>query len=82
MGSSLYLAAQPDFWYGMARLLDLGNTFDVYNECPAGEQADSIGVLLDWEMVGKDLWLGVSDYDLQINPGEKMRPTEIQLINS
>ncbi len=78
MGTPFYLSAKPEFWYGVARLLDLGNTFDVYNECPTGEQADSLGILLDWEMVAQDLWESVHQYDGEMITQHKNHADEAQ----
>lgn len=55
MGSYLY--ASPSFWSGASRLLDLGNTFDQYNHSQTGKEADSLGILMDWDAVGQDLWI-------------------------
>ncbi|MHB8653279.1 MAG: hypothetical protein ACYDA9_05300 [Terriglobia bacterium] len=81
MGSSVYLSAPPEFWYGMARLLDLGNTFDTYNEVSTGEQADSLGIIWDWEMVSQDLWEGICRYDLETNFAQKHPTEENQLVS-
>lgn len=60
MGSYLY--APPSFLSGAARLLDFGNTYDAYNHTATGNQADSLGLLWDWAVVGNDLWQGVIAY--------------------
>lgn len=57
---SSYLSAYPTFLSGIARILDFGNTFDTYNNTSNGEQADSIGMLWDWSIVGKDLWNSIN----------------------
>jgi hypothetical protein len=59
---SLYLCSPPSFLSGMARIFDFGSTFDQYNEAPTGEQADAIGILWDWSMVGQDLWNSVNTF--------------------
>lgn len=53
---SMYLCSTPTLWSGMARLLDFGNTFDAYNRAANGSEADGLGMLWDWAMVGEDLW--------------------------
>lgn len=78
MGSSLYLVAEPGFLYGVARLLDFGNTFDFYNQCPTAREADSLGVLLDWEMVGQDLWTSVRNYGAETNSPHRNHSEEAQ----
>lgn len=62
MGSYLY--ASPSFLSGAARLLDFGNTYDTYNHAMTGSQADSLGLLWDWALVGNDLWQGVDAYQI------------------
>jgi hypothetical protein len=81
MRFSLYLAAQPNVWYGMARLLDLGNTFDAYNDCETGKQADSLGIFLDWNVVAQDLWAGVESYDSGIIPTTEPIAKESHLVS-
>ena len=58
MGSYLY--ASPSFLSGAARLLDFGNTYEVYNHAVTGSQADALGLLGDWALVGNDLWQGIN----------------------
>ena len=50
-----FLFAQPSVLYGLARLFDLGGTFDVYNESPTPGAADAWALLNDWCHVGQDL---------------------------
>jgi hypothetical protein len=60
---SLYLCSKPSIWSGAARLLDFGNTFDAYNHSATGPQADALGLLWDWAIVGNDLWQSMLDYE-------------------
>lgn len=55
MGSYLY--ASPNFWSGVSRILDLGNTYDQYNHSQTEKEADSVGIFMDWDAVGQDLWV-------------------------
>jgi len=80
MGQSLYLAAQPELLYGVARLLDLGNTFDLYNNCSTGDQADLIGILSDWEIVGQDLWASVYDYEGETNLSNRIHGEQTPIV--
>jgi hypothetical protein len=50
-----YLFAHPSFLYGIARSLDLGGTFDAYNESLTPNEADGRAIASDWLAVGKDL---------------------------
>jgi hypothetical protein len=54
MGSD-FLFAMPSFMSGAARCLDLGATFDGYNESPTPEMADARALFADWHEVGTDL---------------------------
>ena len=50
-----FLYAKPSFCEGAARILDFGNTLNVYNTSPTGEIADEIAIGMDWAVVGKDI---------------------------
>jgi len=50
-----FLFAMPSFWSGVARTLDLGSTFDSYNESRTPQEADSRALHADWKAVGHDL---------------------------
>jgi hypothetical protein len=50
-----YLFAKPNFIGGMARLLDLGSTLNVYNDSPSEEIADMKALKSDWMAVGNDM---------------------------
>lgn len=50
-----FLFAQPSFLSGMARVLDMGATFDEYNDSPTEQYADSIAILNDFRAVGGDM---------------------------
>jgi hypothetical protein len=49
------LFARPSFLSGVARVLDLGGTFDGYNHRESEEDADLRALLGDWAAVGADL---------------------------
>lgn len=49
------LFAIPSFITGMAKVLDIGATFDVYNEDATSREADYWSMLSDWYAVGDDL---------------------------
>ena len=50
-----YLFARPSFVGGMARVLDLGSTLNVYNDSNSAEEADEKALYSDTLMVGEDL---------------------------
>jgi hypothetical protein len=74
---SLYLSANPGPWSGVARIFDFGNTFDAYNNAATGEEADGIGLLWDWAMVGKDLWNAVSMHETKLKSSELRAESEV-----
>lgn len=50
------LYALPSVWSGVARLVDLGGTFDSYNYAASDEDADARAIASDWAHVGRDLY--------------------------
>ena len=54
-GFSLF--AQPSFFEGMARLLDINGSLNSCNDSKTTEEADYRAILSDWEYVGFDLLL-------------------------
>jgi hypothetical protein len=49
------LYAKPSFHEGLARVLDIGATFDAYNDSPSPGEADYVATVSDWYAVGADL---------------------------
>ena len=47
----------PSFMDGMARTLDIGGTFDLYDEdeFDSPEEADGAALYSDWTMIGQDI---------------------------
>ena len=60
------LFARPSFFGGMARLLDFGNTLNVYNGHKSPGKADYFAIKSDFCAVGQDIQSAVSGF------GEKM----------
>jgi len=60
---SMLLFAMPSFTGGAARVLDLGGTFDVYNESLNAAEADQRALLSDWQQVGIDLNCAMEIFD-------------------
>ena len=54
MGSD-FLFAMPSTLSGISRTLDLGGTFDSYNESSTGLEADAKALFADWNSVGDSL---------------------------
>lgn len=61
MSDKYFLFAQPSFLEGMARVLDLGNTLNVYNDSPTEKIADARAIFSDWSMVGQDIEQAISE---------------------
>jgi hypothetical protein len=76
---SLFLCAPPSALSGAGRLLDFGNTFDAYNRAETGAQADAIGILWDWAMVGGSLWQALSEYEASTKPSEVGTESEVEM---
>ena len=57
------LFAEPSFTEGMARVLDLGNTLQIYNVSETENQADIEALRNDWRAVGNDLKISISQYE-------------------
>lgn len=58
-----YLLARPSFLEGMARVLDLGGSLQVYNYSKDEEEADANAIYQDWLAVGEDLRFAVRQYE-------------------
>jgi hypothetical protein len=59
---STFLFAQPSFIEGVARLIDFGNTLQIYNTSLSGEQADALALAADWQVVGDDLEKAILEF--------------------
>lgn len=57
-----FLAADPSWLTGMARLGDLYGVFDSYNKSVNESMADSRGLFSDWSMVGQDLLVAAARF--------------------
>jgi hypothetical protein len=61
--SSTFLFSMPSFFRGAARALDMGSTFDVYNESDSEEDADVLALSMDWLQVGDDIIDAMEKYE-------------------
>jgi len=50
-----FLYAHPRGIFGIARFLDLGSSFDAYNESSCEADADAKAIWADWSAVGDDI---------------------------
>lgn len=58
-----FLYARPSFVEGVARLIDFGNTLQVYNSSLSSEQADFLALASDWYVIGDDLREAMDHYN-------------------
>lgn len=57
-----FLFAEPDFIGGVARILDLGGTLNVYNDSPNDRIADTRAMHLDWKAVRADMIAAIKEH--------------------
>ncbi|NES96941.1 MAG: hypothetical protein F6K32_17225 [Desertifilum sp. SIO1I2] len=57
-----FLYARPSLFEGVARLIDFGNTLQVYNSSLSPEQADFLALASDWYVVGEDIKEAMNQY--------------------
>ena len=53
------LYSEPSFLEGLGRVLDIGGTFDEYNESLTPDEADQLAIASDWYAVGADLYRSI-----------------------
>jgi len=58
-----YLFANPSFFRGMARVLDLGGTLQIYNKYETANEADYAAILSDWQVIGNDIKISIQNYE-------------------
>lgn len=58
-----YLFAEPSYIEGMARILDLASTQQVYNTSESDCEADLKALSNDWLAVGDDLRTAITKYE-------------------
>jgi hypothetical protein len=60
---STFLFARPSFTEGVARIMDLGATMQVYNNSKTEKEADLKALKKDWEAVGVDIFCAIKSYE-------------------
>lgn len=60
---STFLFACPSFIEGIARVMDLGATMQVYNDSKTEKEADFNALKKDWEAVGEDVVFAAKQYE-------------------
>jgi hypothetical protein len=61
------LYSQPSFTAGLGRVLDVGGTFDAYNESASATEADQIALASDWYAVGADLYRAIIRFAARVD---------------
>lgn len=61
--NSTFLFARPSFVEGMARVMDIGATMQVYNNSKTEKEADLKALKKDWEAVGEDVVNAAKQYE-------------------
>jgi hypothetical protein len=66
-GNSLtdFLFARSSWTSGLARILDIGATFDDYNFGATSAQSDWLGLVCDLEMIRRDFWVALRAFDAE-----------------
>jgi len=57
------LFRMPNFFKGIARIVDTFSVLDNYNYSSSEAEADKKALKRDWEMVGFDLWRAIKNYE-------------------
>ena len=74
MGNTEYtglLYSQPSFTEGLARVLDVGGTFDMYNYSATAEEADRLAIASDWYAIGADLYRAICRFRKRVGRGSE-----------
>jgi len=61
--NSTFLFARPSFVEGVARVMDLGSSLQVYNGSKTPEEADLRALKNDWASVGSDIINAAKEYE-------------------
>lgn len=61
--TSSILVARPTLLEGIARVMDIGNTLQAYNDSDSDQEADTKALKHDWRIVGDDLRGAISQYE-------------------
>jgi len=61
------LFARPSFLEGIARLVDLGGTLQIYNGNRTPQEADWLSLQSDWHMVGHDIREAIIEFEERVS---------------
>ena len=74
-----FLLAQPGAISGMGRALDLGGTFDDYNQSSSEREADLRASYVDWQIVGNDLRSAINMAKSELKRPLTAAPAQLEL---
>ena len=57
------LFARPSFEEGVARVIDLGATLNIYNKNDTPEKTDAKAIYSDWASVGDDITYAIQTHE-------------------
>lgn len=57
-----FLFAEDSFLAGFGRALDIGATFDQYNDSATAHEADRRSIAADWKAVGQDIQFAIDAF--------------------
>ncbi len=69
-----FLFAQPSFWSGLARCLNLSGKFDFYNVSPSEDIADARALYSDWRAVGQLIFQACQTFGKEIAARQQTLP--------
>ena len=63
MNREFRLFSRPSFFEGMARVVDVCGSLNIYNSSSSENEADFNAILSDWEMVGNDIYKALERFE-------------------
>jgi hypothetical protein len=58
-----FLYARPSLFEGVSRLIDFGDTLQIYNTALSPDQSDFLALASDWQVIGDDLREAIKHHD-------------------
>jgi hypothetical protein len=70
--NNYFLFARPNFFLGMARILDFGGSLNEYNTASTPQLADFRAIQSDWKAVGDEIKVAIAEIKKELpSHGEK-----------
>jgi hypothetical protein len=61
-----FLFARPSIIEGIARIIDISGSLQVYNECLTANKADSLAIYNDFKAVGMDIRNAAAEFEKEV----------------